>query len=66
MTTKTQRLRHPRGRQDVGRPYITLETRGRVVCPGCAGMGCDICNSRGWMIDDALQVNEFPIPAREE
>jgi len=44
---------------DPGKPYRTLEHRGRVVCPGCDGKGCDHCNRRGWMIDDKAAKEEW-------
>ena len=58
---KQGKLRHPRARHDPGRSTLALEVRGRVVCPGCEGKGCDSCNSRGWMIDESLIVEEFPL-----
>jgi len=57
MTEK--KLRHPKWRQDPGRPTRTLEVRGRVTCPDCDGKGCLHCDSRGWMIDEAAIQGEW-------
>ena len=59
MATEGRKLRHPGWRQDPGRPTRSLELKGRVVCPGCAGSGCDLCDRRGWMIDDSLGKEEW-------
>lgn len=56
-------IRHPRARQDPGRSTLTYEVRGRIVHDVCLGKGCPSCRYRGWMIDDALLREEFPIPA---
>ncbi len=60
MTPKaTEGLRHPHWRQDPGKPTRTMEVRGRVNCPNCDAKGCDYCNRRGWMIDEAAQKEEW-------
>jgi len=59
MTPHSAKLRHPGWRLEPGRPTRTYELRGRVTCPGCEGKGCDDCNRRGWMIDEALVKEEW-------
>ncbi len=53
------KLRAPKWRQDPARSTRTLESRGRVECPGCKAKGCALCNSRGWMIDESKIQEEW-------
>lgn len=56
---KAPKLRAPGWRQEPNKPYRTYEVKGRVICPGCEGKGCDTCNRRGWMIDENAIQEEW-------
>ncbi len=52
-------LRAPKWRRIPGKQTLDYEMKGRVVCPGCAGKGCNQCNRRGWMIDESAIKDEW-------